>query len=320
MIGYHSVSVLADAVAKGLPLDKEEVLKAMVSSSTIPYLDGTGEYMEKGYVALDHNGSAASLTLEYAYDDFALAQMAKALGKTDDYQVLIRRAANYRNVIDPRTGYAQGRHADGTFLNDANAFNFARFITEGAPCHYTWYVPQDPYGLMASMGGKDKYVAKLDSMFSEQRYWHGNEPCHQVAYMFNYAGEPWKTQRAVRHVMETEYLNEPGGLSGNDDAGQMSAWYVLAAAGLHPACPGDTRMEITSPVFDRIELRLDPAYAPGGTFTVVAHGNSPSNVYIQRAVLNGREHTASHIDFADIAAGGTLELYMGDTPNTRWGI
>ena len=107
---------------------------------------------------------------------------------------------------------------------------------------------------------------------------------------------------------------------GNEDVGQMSAWYVLAAAGLHPACPGDTRMEITSPVFDRIELRLDPAYAPGGTFTVVAHGNSPSNVYIQRAVLNGREHTASHIDFADIAAGGTLELYMGDTPNTRWGI
>ena len=148
---------------------------------------------------------------------------AKALGKTDDYQALIQRAANYRNVIDSRTGYAQGRHADGTFLNDANAFNFARFITEGAPCHYTWYVPQDPYGLMDCMGGKDKYVAKLDSMFSEQRYWHGNEPCHQVAYMFNYAGEPWKTQRAVRHIMETEYLNEPGGLSGNDDAGQMSA-------------------------------------------------------------------------------------------------
>ena len=163
------------------------------------YKNGMGRraltsYLEYGYIPLEdgvpdafHTKEQVSRTLEYAYDDFALAQMAKALGKTDDYQVLIRRAANYRNVIDPRTGYAQGRHADGTFLNDANAFNFARFITEGAPCHYTWYVPQDPYGLMASMGGKDKYVAKLDSMFSEQRYWHGNEPCHQVAYMFNYA-------------------------------------------------------------------------------------------------------------------------------------
>ena len=189
-------------------------------------------------------------------------------------------------------------------------------------------MPHDVEGMVSLMGGREAVLRDLTEFFDKtpsdmlwnDYYNHANEPVHLVPFLFNRLGQPWQTQKWTRHICEKAYADKVEGIVGNEDAGQMSAWYVLAAAGLHPACPGDTRMEITSPVFDRIELRLDPAYAPGGTFTVVAHGNSPSNVYIQRAVLNGREHTASHIDFADIAAGVTLELYMGDTPNTRWGI
>ena len=199
---------------------------------------------------------------------------------------------------------------------------------ESTPYQQGWFVPHDVEGMVSLMGGREAVLRDLTEFFDKtpsdmlwnDYYNHANEPVHLVPFLFNRLGQPWQTQKWTRHICEKAYADKVEGIVGNEDAGQMSAWYVLAAAGLHPACPGDTRMEITSPVFDRIELRLDPAYAPGGTFTVVAHGNSPSNVYIQRAVLNGREHTASHIDFADIAAGGTLELYMGDTPNTRWGI
>ena len=334
MIGDHCISAISDAYCKGIRnFDVDKAYEGMrknafeTPSNLDEYKNGMGRraltsYLEYGYIPLEdgvpdafHTKEQVSRTLEYAYDDFALAQMAKALGKTDDYQALIRRAANYRNVIDPRTGYAQGRHADGTFLNDANAFNFARFITEGAPCHYTWYVPQDPYGLMASMGGKDKYVAKLDSMFSEQRYWHGNEPCHQVAYMFNYAGEPWKTQSAVRHVMETEYLNEPGGLSGNDDAGQMSAWYMFAAMGFYPVCPGTPYYILASPSFPSFTLNLES----GKKFTVKARNASQRNIYIQSATLNGKPYTRNYITHQDIVNGGVMEFVMGDKPNKEWG-
>lgn len=334
MIGDHCISAISDAYCKGIRnFDVDKAYEGMrknafeTPSNLDEYKNGMGRraltsYLEYGYIPLEdgvpdafHTKEQVSRTLEYAYDDFALAQMAKALGKTDDYQALIRRAANYRNVIDPRTGYAQGRHADGTFLNDANAFNFAHFITEGAPCHYTWYVPQDLYGLMASMGGKDKYVAKLDSMFSEQRYWHGNEPCHQVAYMFNYAGEPWKTQRAVRHVMETEYLNEPGGLSGNDDAGQMSAWYMFAAMGFYPVCPGTPYYILASPSFPSFTLNLES----GKKFTVKARNASQRNIYIQSATLNGKPYTRNYITHQDIVNGGVMEFVMGDKPNKEWG-
>lgn len=334
MIGDHCISVLGDAYCKGIRnFDVAKAYEGMrknafeTSADPAAYKDGMGRralasYLEYGYIPLEdgvpdafHTKEQTSRTLEYAYDDFVLAQMAKALGKTEDYQVLMQRASNYRNVIDPRTGYAQGRHADGTFLDDANAFDFARFITEGAPCHYTWYVPQDPYGLMDCMGGKENYVSKLDSMFSEQRYWHGNEPCHQVAFMFNYAGQPWKTQRAVRHIMETEYLNEPGGLSGNDDAGQMSAWYMFAAMGFYPVCPGTPYYMLASPSFPVLTLNLEN----GNTFTVKAAGASEQNIYIQSATLNGEPYTRNYIAHEDIMNGGVMEFVMGAEPNEEWG-
>lgn len=334
MIGDHVASVVADAWNKGIRnFDVSKAYEGMRKNaferpaSWDEYRDGMGRraldsYLRYGYIPLEdsvldafHKHEQVSRTMEYAYDDFALAQVAAALGKTDDYKALMGRARNYRHVIDPRTGYAQGRHADGTFLNDDNAFRFTRFITEGAPCHYTWYVPQDPYGLMEQMGGKDNYVAKLDSMFSEGRYWHGNEPCHQVAFMFNYAGQPWKTQQAVRHIMDTEYHNAPGGLAGNDDAGQMSAWYMFAAMGFYPVCPGTPYYMLASPSFSSVTL----CPQGGRSFTIKAEGASGKNIYIQRAMLNGQPYTKNYLDHADIVEGGILELEMGPEPNREWG-
>lgn len=334
MIGDHGTAALADAWIKGITnFDIEKAYEGMRKNAfdrptTLEeYRNGMGRraldsYVKYGYIPLEdsvpdafHTCEQVSRTLEYAYDDFALAQVAAALGKTDDCRALMERARNYRNVIDPRTGYAQGRHADGTFLNDDNAFHFTRFITEGAPCHYTWYVPQDPYGLMALMGGREVYAAKLDSMFTEGRYWHGNEPCHQVAFMFNYAGQPWKTQQAVRHILDTEYHNTPGGLAGNDDAGQMSAWYVFAAMGFYPVCPGTPYYMLASPSFPVVTL-----YPEGGRpFTVKAKRASARNIYIQRATLNGRPYTRNYLNHADIVQGGILELEMGPEPNREWG-
>lgn len=345
MIGDHCIAALGDAYLKGIRnFDIEKACEGMIQNAfkspftPEEYKNGMGRralesYLKYGYIPLEdsvpeafHTCEQVSRTLEYAYDDFVLAQVLLQLEASEKYapdpqraelyETLMNRSRNYRNVIDPATGYAQGRHADGTFLSDAgNAFSFTRFITEGAPCHYTWYVPHDVYGLMECMGGKEAYVAKLDSMFSERRYWHGNEPCHQIAYLFNYAGQPWKTQRAVRHIMETEYLNDPGGLSGNDDAGQMSAWYVFSAMGFYPVCPGTPYYIIGSPSFPRMSIRLEN----GKTFTILAHNADEKNIYIQSARLNGEEYDKNYITHPDIMEGGTLEFQMGAQPNTHWG-
>ena len=211
MIGDHCISLLCDAYIKGIEgFDIDKAYEAMrrnafVLPSRKEYIDGRGRralesYLEYGYIPLEdsvpdafHTCEQVSRTLEYAYDDYVLSVIAKKMGMDDDAIILRDRSGNYKNVIDPSTGYAQGRYKDGGFIKDNNSFGFAKFITEGAPCHYTWYVPHDPYGLMDLMSGRNNYISKLDSMFSEKRYWHGNEPCHQVAFMYNYAGVPWKT-------------------------------------------------------------------------------------------------------------------------------
>ena len=334
MIGDHCIAALGDACVKGIRnFDVQKAYEGMrrnafeSPATHEEYVNGMGRralqsYLQYGYIPLEdsvpdafHVREQVSRTLEYAYDDFVLAQVAKRLGKTEDYETLMRRAQNYRNVIDPRTGYAQGRHADGTFLNENNAFEFAKFITEGAPCHYTWYVPHDPYGLMECMGGQEQYIAKLDSMFSQNRYWHGNEPCHQVAFLFNYSGQPWKTQRAVRHIMQTEYLDAPGGLSGNDDAGQMSAWYVFAALGFYPVCPGTPYYALASPSFQEAALTLEN----GNTFRLLAPEASAENIYIQRVTFDGKPYTKNYISHEDILRGGTMLFEMGPEPNPDWG-
>lgn len=334
MIGDHCISVLADAYAKGIRnFDIKTAYKAMrqnafeTPANPQDYRDGKGRralqsYLEYGYIPVEdsvldayHTCEQVSRTLEYAYDDYALATIAQSLGEQSDYEALMKRAQNYRNVIDPATGYAQGRHADGTFLPPADPCAFARFITEGTPCHYTWYVPHDPQGLMECMGGKEAYTAKLDSMFAPTwRYWHGNEPCHQIVYMYNFAGEPWKTQQMVRHILANEYQASAGGLAGNEDAGQMSAWYVFSALGFYPVCPGSPRYEIGSPSFTTATIHP----TGGKTFTIHAHGASPENVYIQSAKLNGQPLTRSYLLHNELMQGGELELVMGPEPSELW--
>lgn len=327
MIGDHAISVIGDAYIKGITgFDIRRAYEAMrhnafdIPSSAADYKNGMGRraldsYLKYGYIPLEdsvkeafHQCEQVSRTLEYAYDDYVLAQVAGKLGRDSDYAVLMQRAQNYRKVINPLTGYACGRYADGTFLKDSNPFTFQRYITEGAPCHYTWYVPQDVAGLMAVMGGEKAFVGKLDSMFSEHRYWHGNEPCHQIAYLYDYTSQPWKTQREIANIRSTEYLDAPGGLSGNDDAGQMSAWYLFSALGFYPVCPGTPYYAIGTPSLDEASIHLDS----GRTFTVRAKNLSSRNIYIQRITLNGKPFSGYFITHSQIMAGGVLEMIMTD--------
>lgn len=326
MIGDHVASVVTDAYVKGIR--DFDVAKAYAGlrqnafetpDDEAEYRDGKGRralesYIKYGYIPLEdtvpyayHKREQVSRTLEYAYDDYALSVLADSLGHGGDADRLRLRSQNYRNVIDPETGYARGRHADGSWQRDFNPFTFSSAITEGAPCHYTWYVPHDREGLMNAMGGRDAFASRLEALFDNGRYWHGNEPCHQVAWMFNDAGMPEKAQYWIRRIMDTEYHVAPGGLSGNDDAGQMSAWYVFAAMGFYPVCPGTTEYSLATPLFDRVEISQDN----GRTFTIVANRTSPDDLYIKSMKLNGKPHSDYTIDHSDITSGATLEVTLG---------
>lgn len=333
MIGDHCSASLADAYVKGVKdFDINKAYEGMrknafESPSPVDYENGMGRralypYLKYGYIPLEdsvgeafHHNEQVSRTLEYAFDDFAVAQVAKKLGHQDDYLLLMKRAHNYQNVINPVTGWADGRYENGKWLNNKDFVHRMPFITEGAVCHYTWYVPQDVYGLMRIMGGKQRFIAKLDSVFSQNWYWQGNEPCHHIAYMYAYAGEPWKTQKQVRHIMDTEYFNDPGGLPGNDDAGQMSAWYVFSALGFYPVCPVAPYYILGSPVFDKAVMTL----VNGKIFTICTQNQSKKNIYIQKAWLNGRPYTRNYLMYDDIIGGGELILEMGNIPNQGWG-
>jgi predicted alpha-1,2-mannosidase len=285
MIGDHCSVVLADAYVKGIrDFDVEKAYEGMrknafeTPASFEDYKNGMGRralpsYLKYGYIPLEdgvkeafHQDEQTSRTLEYAFDDFAVAQLAKALGKEKDYQELMRRSENWRNVINPKTGYCDGRHEPkqisrkktdgGKFEDNLDFIHRKPYITEGATCHYTWYVPQNVEGLVEMLGGKAQFEAKLDSMFTEGRYWHGNEPCHQIAYLYDFIGKPEKTAQRVAHILDTEYNDTPGGLSGNDDAGQMSAWYVFSSMGFYPVCPATDRYMLTAPRFQKVTLNL----------------------------------------------------------------
>ncbi|MCQ2153234.1 MAG: GH92 family glycosyl hydrolase [Bacteroidales bacterium] len=334
MIGDHCIAALGDAIVKGVDnFDVETAYEAMrknafeTPADSIEYAGGMGRralksYLEYGYIPLEdevreafHSREQTSRTLEYAYDDFVLAQVALKLGRKDDYARLIARSRNYRNVIDPSTGYANGRYADGRFFEHNDVDAYARYVTEGAPCHYTWYVPHDPYGLMEMTGGRDGYVGKLDRLFTERLYWHGNEPCHQVAYMYGYAGQAWKTQKYVRDILDNEYADMPGGLAGNDDAGQMSAWLIFSSLGFYPVCPGKAEYMIGSPQFDRAVLHLEG----GRSFTILTVKTGTDNRYVQSVTLNGRAYDSCRLKHGDLVGGGVMVFTMGDTPNEKWG-
>ena len=322
MFGNPALSVLADAYVKGIrSYDVEKAYRIAVNTSE---RFGNGEL---GYTASDQG---ISHTLEYAYGDWCVSRLAAALGREADERAFAVKGQAYRNIFDTEKGWFRPRRADGSWApwpENARTTEWYGCV-ECNPYQQGWFVPHDVDGMVELMGGREAVLADLKEFFDRtpenmlwnQYYNHANEPVHLVPFLFNRLGEPWMTQKWTRTICRNAYSNRVEGIVGNEDAGQMSAWYVLAASGIHPACPGDTRMEITSPVFDRVEFALDRRYYGGARFTVVAHDNSAGNIYIQRAVLNGRELSASHIDFADIVAGGTLELYMGPEPNKSWGV
>ena len=275
MIGDHCSAVLADAYVKGIrSFDYKKAYEGMrknafeTPANFDDYKNGMGRraltsYLKYGYIPLEdgvkeafHQDEQTSRTLEYAFDDFAVAQLAKAIGKDNDYKELMRRSENWRNVINPKTGYCDGRHQNGKFENNTDFIHRKSYITEGATCHYTWYVPQNVEGLVEVLGGPQKFESKLDSLFSEGRYWHGNEPCHQIAYLYDFIGKREKTIERVAHILDTEYNDTPGGLSGNDDAGQMSAWYIFSSMGFYPVCPATDRYMLSAPRFQKITLNL----------------------------------------------------------------
>ena len=335
MVGDHVLSTMADAYAKGVRgFDVEKAYKYLRKNAFEPntnpesYAAGQGRraldsYLKYGYVPLEdsvwqafHKREQVSRTLEYAYDDFCLSTLAKSLGHTDDAALLRKRALNYKNVIDPGTGYARGRHADGRWSANFDPFaTRASFITEGSPAQYTFFVPQDVAGLMQHVGGRQAFVDKLDTLFQQNYYWHGNEPNHQIAYLYAYAGEPGKTQKQVRKIIKEEYGTTPNGLSGNEDGGQMSAWLVFSMAGLYPVCPGTPYYVLGSPVFGEMAFKLDN----GKTFKITTKNNGDDAPYIQSAKLNGKTFTKTYLTHEQLTTGGELVLVMGKTPNKKWG-
>jgi predicted alpha-1,2-mannosidase len=322
MIGNPAVSVIADAYAKGIRnYNVPEAYRLSVGSVE---KFGNGE---KGFTGGD---LSLSLTLEYAYTDWCVGQMAKWLGKTGDAAKYTQRGQAYKNVFDAEKGWYRPKDDNGNWKAWPDSARTKQWYgtIESNPYQQGWFVPQDVKDMAKMMGGNEKTIADLNDFFEkapENMMWndyynHANEPVHHVPFLYNRLGAPWLTQKWTRAICRRAYHNSVEGLVGNEDVGQMSAWYVLAASGLHPVCPGDTRQEITSPVFDKVVLKLDPKYAKGETFTIVALKNSAANVYIQSAKLNGKPYNKCYLDFKNIAAGGTLELTMGSKPNKNWGI
>ena len=334
MIGYHAVPVIADAYMKGIRgYDADEALQAMVASASYGPYDGIAQYRELGYVPIDEEGEAASKTLEYAYDDWTIAQAARAMGKADVAAEFDKRAANWKHAFDPATGFMRARKRDGSFREpfDPAASGYGTDYTEGNAWQYSWYVPQDVSGLAAAHGGSDKLLDKLDAVFDAKVdpavfehmeditgligwYAHGNEPSHHVAYLYAYAGQPWRTQARLKRIMESQYAPRPDGLAGNDDLGQMSAWYVFTALGFYPVTPGSNQYILGRPFLPRATLHLPN----GKRFTVIADGLSDAHTYIGSATLNGKPLDRAYLTHQEILAGGELRFAMQAEPNKTW--
>jgi predicted alpha-1,2-mannosidase len=332
MIGDHVTAFIASSYAKGIRnYDVAAAYKLMRqnafdSPNNEDYVNGKGRralksYLQYGYIPMEdsvqeafHKKEQVSRTLEYAYDDYALSVVAKGLNKTADYNALRKRALNYKNIFDPNVGLVRGRYINGQWYEPFNADKREPYITEGTPRQYTFYVPHDVAGLSKLMGGDKALENALDTLFAKNEYWHGNEPGHQIPFMYNYTLSPWKTQQAVRSILSEEYSDGPGGLSGNDDAGQMSAWYVFAALGFYPVDPVSGEHLLCSPIFDNITMQL-----PGSKkLQIVCKKSSASDVYIKQIKLNGKTYGKNFITYADIMKGGLLEIELQQKPGT-WG-
>ena len=321
MLGNPAIAVIADAYAKGIRgYDVEKAYRFARQTA-----DRIGHHPQ-GY---SPGNSGISETLEYAYFDWCVGRMAEMLGRQDEAEEYYRRGQAYHNIYDKEKGWFRVRNADGSWADWPEKGRLQEWYgcMECNPYQQGWFVPHDVEGMVELMGGREKVLADLESFFGNtprEFYWnpyynHANEPVHHVPFLFNRLGAPWLTQYWTRVICRDAYKNNLAGLCGNEDVGQMSAWYILAASGLHPLCPGDTRYELTAPVFERVEFRLDRRYAQGKKFVITTESNGPDACYIQSATLNGWPYNRCYIDHKDIVRGGELHFVLGSLPNKEWG-
>lgn len=331
MIGYHSVSLLADAMVKNINgFDYEKALSAAVATANNKYYDGLGEYIARGFVPEDKSGNSVSKTLEYAYDDWAIAMMAEKTGNSGVFNEFIIRSKNYKNLFDTESGFMRPRLSDGSFRKEFDPLDtHGQGFIEGNAWNYSLYVPHDPYELVKLMGGKKKFTNYLDTLFTMHlpdkyfenteditregimgSYVHGNEPSHHVAYLYNLTDERWKGQKHIREILETKYKPRTDGLSGNDDCGQMSAWYIFSSLGFYPVAPGSSTYYLGSPLIVSATINLEN----GNKFTIETRNQSVNNVYVKRVILNGKRLEFPYITHYDIMRGGLLVFEMSSRP------
>lgn len=327
MSGYHSVSVIADAILKGTYTgDAEVALNACVTTARKRNYEAIGYYIDKGYIPSEKSGISVSNTLEYAYDDWAIAQLAKKLNKTDIYNEFIQRSENWRNNFNPVSGFMEPKLANGEFKKDFDAYStHGQGFIEGNSWNYSFFVPHNPNALVTIMGGKKQFGKKLDTLFNMHLsddffaeteditrdgiiggYVHGNEPAHHVVYLYNWADQPWKTQERVRQILKMQYKPTPDGLGGNDDCGQMSAWYIFSAMGFYPVAPGSLEYAIGSPLITNAIIHLEN----GKTFEVATQNQSETNPYVKRIILNGKTLNRYFITHDEIMNGGKITFIM----------
>lgn len=336
MIGNPGVPVLADMVLKGFDVDNEAAFEAMKASAMLDER-GMKQLKEYGYIPYDKDPEHETVAkgLEYALADWSIAQVAKKLGKTNDYEYFLERSKSYRHYFDKEKQFMRGISADKKFREPFSPFRSTHRnddYTEGNAWQYTWLVPHDIKGLVDLFGSEEAFTAKLDSLFIVEgdlgeeaspdisgligQYAHGNEPSHHITYMYPYVGQPWKTAEKVREILTTLYFYDFDGLSGNEDVGQMSSWYIMSALGFYQVAPAGGIYAFGSPLFDKATIKVGDEK----TFQVIAHGNNRENIYIQSAKLNGKEYTKSYITHDDIVSGGVLEFTMGNKPSDTWGV
>ncbi len=336
MIGYHSVSVLADAINKGLNIPQEKALEAMINSSNVDYYDNTGDYKKLGYVPFNKNGNGSSITLEYAYDDWTIYRTAQAMGNLSVMDNYRKRAINYQNVFEPELQFVRARKSDGTWKTPFNLLNtHGEGFIEGNSWNYSFYVPHDVKGLMEHMGGDKQFVQRLDSIFTMHlpdeffehtedvtregvmgNYVHGNEPSHHIPYLYAWTSQPWKTQYHVREIMNRMYRNAIDGLCGNDDCGQMSAWYIFTAMGFYPVCPGSDEYILGAPYLPYMKVKLDD----GKYLEIKANKVSDKMRYVKSVILNGKPYSKNYITYNHIKDGAILEFEMSSKPNKKRGL
>lgn len=330
MIGYHSVSVIADAYLKGIRgFDAEKALNAMIVSSE-KNKKGADYYIKYGFIPSNIKKESISCLLEFAYDDWCIARMAQAMGKEDVYQKYIERSQNYINVFDGSTKFFRPKRMDGNWETPFNPVEIGRAYTEATAWQYRFFVPHDVYGMVQLFGGKEEFVAALDSIFTVEsevdgdlvditgligQYVHGNEPSHHIAYLYDYVGQPWKTQEMTRRLLHEMYQPTPEGVIGNEDCGQMSAWYILSSLGLYSVCPGSNEFTLTSPLFEKAVVTL----AGGKTLTILAN-NPKKNIYISKVELNGKQIDTNFITYEQLMEGGELRFTLSDKPDKARGV